>query len=316
VLLERLVNSSDEIVQVKRVRNNGIPLPPHDLWDRGVPLNPSANDIARLADQGRLSIQDIEPSGSGIYLVSQRIAERHRNDVQFGGPVARSSSGEISLVIYSNPLSFAHEIFGHAFLYILGANGGHNKSVQPEHQVPTPFEGIPYVGPTNGFIDGIASHKGFLVGSPTEHVSTEFVDAEYLGFIRHFRNHASNSGGSTQELRIAVEHLTRLSLQYLVMRQINVGTPAYRALWTSSQRAAPKLSDFLIGTLVQYFCNIRSIQGAQTELRRILQRLGRLTVEIWFYDEQNRLRRRRDPYFPSQLTQDLDAAIASYGPCR
>ena len=181
--LQEIVNNQDDVILFQRIKSTD-PLPKHQVWKEGKKYDSLA---AKMAEQGKLTISALK-DGGGLTIISKNLAKRFPN---YSGPVNVDPPG-LSRVFHipdevkkDNPVSLAHELFGHYFLHMIGAPGGHNDIIKFRHCVPSPFEGIPFVGNTDTFITKIVNWEGKLI-SPTLKISKDHIEKAFKDFAGNF----------------------------------------------------------------------------------------------------------------------------------
>lgn len=150
-ILKKIIDSN----HIVRLLHVGIadPTPIHDLYRNGVKVA-----------QGRThSLFNL--GGVGVTIISPNILSSISN---YTGPVSRNSN--VSYVVYSRPLSLAHELFGHFYLGLRGSQLSHEETVDAAAGVNDP-SGANYSGAVNDFISDSVNEVEPTVGglhfSPT-----------------------------------------------------------------------------------------------------------------------------------------------------
>lgn len=118
--------------------------PEHDLLRGGQTV--AERQTWSLYMMGRLQ----EGGGAhadGVTILSPELAANIPN---YTGPVSRRANR--SYIVYTQPASLAHELFGHFYLATRGSQSGHGRDVTPGRGVQEPG-GAPFTGSVNEFIE-------------------------------------------------------------------------------------------------------------------------------------------------------------------
>ena len=152
-LIREILSSPNEILLIRTSMT--AQSPPHDLYRNGQMIRSNITTPLYVMTHG---------GASGVHIPSRSLALAHPN---YTGPVSRVDK---SYVIYHDPNSLAHELFGHAYLSIKGSPFGHGGIVTASANIRAP-DGSLYTGEVDRFISEFVSEVrpslGTLHFSPT-----------------------------------------------------------------------------------------------------------------------------------------------------